>query len=354
MEELICCLHIHTKYSDGSSLHKEIAGIALSYDVDIVITTDHNVLVKNVEGYHHKDQRMVLLLCGEEIHEPQVSKQKNHLIVLGVDQELAQFSNNIQGLVDQVLMRDGLAIIAHPYENALPAFNEPEIGWEAWDIEGVHCIEIWNQMSELKTTAKSWLDTIFLVLFPQLIAHHPDPRTMQKWDNLLMEGKRLMAIGGADAHALIKHIGPIKKKVFPYGFHFNGINTHILVENPLSQELIEDKSMILTSLKAGHSYVGYDLPKPTRGFRFSAINNSTEVIMGDSIDLNGGITLKIRIPGKAETRLLKDGKVINTYDMPVIVQTVTEPGVYRVECYIDYLGTRRGWIYSNPIFVTKN
>ncbi|MHB1120566.1 MAG: hypothetical protein ACYC11_10945, partial [Bellilinea sp.] len=28
-----------------------------------------------------------------------------------------------------------------------------------------------------------------------------------------------------------------------------------------------------------------------------------------------------------------------------------EPGVYRVESYIRYLGKLRGWIFSNPIYL---
>lgn len=354
MEELICSLHIHTKYSDGSALHNEIANIALENGIDVVITTDHNVLVRGIDGYQQNGERKVLLFCGEEIHNTLEPVQKNHLIVLGVDEELAPFGNNVTGLINQAIMKGGVTIIAHPYENALPAFNEPEIGWEESDISGINCIEIWNQMSELKTTAKNWLDTVFLVFFPQRIAHNPDPRTMLMWDKLLLEGKKIMAIGGADAHALIKHIGPFNKKVFPYEFHFMGITTHLLVEKSLSDEISGDKRMILNAIKYGHSFIGYDLPHPTRGFRFSAMNSEKEVGMGDTIDLNGGITLKIRIPGKAEIRLIKDGEVINIYDMPTIVRTITEPGIYRVECYIDFLGKKRGWIFSNPIFVVKS
>jgi hypothetical protein len=29
----------------------------------------------------------------------------------------------------------------------------------------------------------------------------------------------------------------------------------------------------------------------------------------------------------------------------------TEPGIYRVEATIHYLGRMRGWIYSNPIYI---
>jgi hypothetical protein len=29
----------------------------------------------------------------------------------------------------------------------------------------------------------------------------------------------------------------------------------------------------------------------------------------------------------------------------------TEPGVYRVEVWRNFLGRKRGWIFSNPIYV---
>jgi hypothetical protein len=33
------------------------------------------------------------------------------------------------------------------------------------------------------------------------------------------------------------------------------------------------------------------------------------------------------------------------------VHKVESPGVYRVEAYIEFKGKRRGWIFSNPIYV---
>jgi hypothetical protein len=49
---------------------------------------------------------------------------------------------------------------------------------------------------------------------------------------------------------------------------------------------------------------------------------------------------------------LKDGKTIKTWlNKDSCTHITTEPGVYRVEAYLDYLGIRRGWIFSNPIYV---
>jgi hypothetical protein len=50
--------------------------------------------------------------------------------------------------------------------------------------------------------------------------------------------------------------------------------------------------------------------------------------------------------------LVKDGKVIKTWqNRETAAHITTEPGIYRIEAYIHYLGRLRGWIFSNPIYV---
>jgi hypothetical protein len=54
----------------------------------------------------------------------------------------------------------------------------------------------------------------------------------------------------------------------------------------------------------------------------------------------------------AECILLKNGEPVRTWHKHDLCTYITnEPGVYRVEVYIQYLGRRRGWIYSNPVYV---
>jgi predicted metal-dependent phosphoesterase TrpH len=51
MPEIILNLHMHTRYSDGSGLHADIAHAALNAGLDAVIVTDHNVLISGPAGY---------------------------------------------------------------------------------------------------------------------------------------------------------------------------------------------------------------------------------------------------------------------------------------------------------------
>jgi hypothetical protein len=74
--------------------------------------------------------------------------------------------------------------------------------------------------------------------------------------------------------------------------------------------------------------------------------------MGEEISSRNGVTLQIRLPLPTECRLVKDGKVIKTWQKrETCTHITTEPGAYRVEAYIEYKGRRRGWIFSNPIYV---
>ena len=50
MHEIVVNLHMHTRYSDGTGTHKDIAHAAIKTGLDAVIVTDHNVLVQGVEG----------------------------------------------------------------------------------------------------------------------------------------------------------------------------------------------------------------------------------------------------------------------------------------------------------------
>jgi hypothetical protein len=140
--------------------------------------------------------------------------------------------------------------------------------------------------------------------------------------------------------------------VFPYENHFKAINTHLLLAKPLSGDTLTDKRLILEALRAGHGFIGYDLPTSTQGFRFTAHLADRNIIMGDTINAKDSATLQIKLPQSTECRLLRNGEVIHTTNKrSTIVQKIDGPGVYRVEAYITYKGKRRGWIFSNPIYV---
>ena len=358
MHEIVVNLHMHTRFSDGSGTHKDIAEAAMKTGLDAVIVTDHNVLVQGVEGYYRSvptpsvKPRRVLLLVGEEIHDQDRVPQKNHLLVFNANRDLSGLADDPQALINGVEEAGGICYIAHPWDPEAPAFGEDDISWIAWDVQGFTGLELWNGLSELKTVVPTKLHGLFYALFPRFIGHGPIPETVQKWDELMSTGNRIVALGGSDAHALHLHMGPLHRVIFPYEFHFKTVNTHVFVPEPLSGDVAADKKMIYEALANGHCFVAYDLPAPTRGFRFKAKGLAHSAIMGDEIPAKGGVTLHTHLPAKADITLLKDGVSLGTWrNQQTLTYNASEPGVYRVEVKRSYLGKKRGWIYSNPIYV---
>jgi hypothetical protein len=355
MPELLLNLHMHTTYSDGSGSHASITRAAIQSGLDAVIVTDHNVLVQGVEGYRQEGKRQLLLFIGEEVHNQARIPQKSHLLVFNAGRELARSAANPQLLVDMVNQNGGLSFIAHPIDPELAAFNEDDISWDDWDVRGFTGLELWNGFSELKSVIHNRAQALFYAFFPQFIARGPNPAALQRWDNLLVSRReKCVVVGGSDAHALQMHMGPLRRTIFPYEFHFKAINNHILLEDELSGDFFPDKQQIFNALARGHSYIGYDLPSPTNGFRYTANGRDKTASMGDDIPVGDGVTIQIRLPMPVECRLIRDGELLKTWhNQDVCTYITNQPGIYRVECYLQYLGHRRGWIFSNPIYVRE-
>ena len=353
--EYVGNLHVHTPYSDGTLLHREIAEAALQAGLDFVIVTDHNVWVDGVEGYYGEaPNRRVLLLVGEEVHDVRRDPQCNHLLVYGAEAELAPYAPDPQRLIDAANEREGLCFLAHPFERAAPLFGEAALPWESWEVTGYTGIELWNYMSEFKSYLKSRTVALRAVFSPERFISGPHPETLQLWDRLLGEGRRVRIIGGADAHGTVYSMGPLRKAVFPYEYLFRCVNTHILTPRPFNGDFEHDKQLVLQALREGRAFVGYDLPSSTRGFRFSAQGRNLYAVMGGWLRLGHGITLQIVVPHRADVRLLKDGKVVlRETEGTHCTYIANETGTYRVEVYIHFKGKLRGWIFSNPIFVGK-
>jgi hypothetical protein len=360
MHEIVVNLHMHTVYSDGTGTHKDIADAAIRAGLEAVIVTDHNVLVQGVEGYYRISRNpatplrksRVLLLVGQEVHDQDREPQKNHLLVFNANRDVSTLADDPQTLINGVNEAGGLSFIAHPRDPEAAAFNETDISWEAWEVHGYTGIELWNGLSELKTLVPTRLHGVFYAFFPQFIGHHPILEVIQRWDDMLAEGRRVVAIGGSDAHALNMRMGPLHRVIFPYTFHFRTVNTHVLIPEPLTGDVPADKRMIYEALAAGHCFVGYDLPASTRGFTYKGRGLEASVVMGDEISAKRGVTLQAHVPRPAEIRLIKDGKTINIWrDSQACAYSAIEPGAYRVEAWRTYLGVKRGWIFSNPIYV---
>ncbi len=347
--EYVGNLHIHSVYSDGAARHAKIAQAATEAGLNFIVVTDHNIRPSGLEQYYGR----TLVLVGEELHNARRRPQSSHLLVYGADQELAPFSfGSSETLIQTALERGGICYIAHPLEKGSPinpAFAP--IPWADWPVQGVSGLEIWNYMSEFKGLVWSRLAGLIYGLHPEWGIQRPYRATLQLWDELLSKGQRLSALGGADAHGGSYRWGPIQKTLFPYAYLFRCVNTHILTQGPLTGELAQDKALIYEALRTGRTWVGYDLPLSTRGFRFVARSGATQAVPGEELRRLGATSIEIDVPAPGDIHLLQNGKRIQRVSGTQIRHISVEPGIYRVEVYRRFHGRKVGWIFSSPIYI---
>jgi hypothetical protein len=341
--------HVHTVYSDGVATHKQVAAEAEKAGLDFVITSDHNVRPVGLEGYYGN----VLLLTGEEVHNVRRHPQANHLLTYGTQREMAPYSfGGTRTLLKAVQEHQGFAYIAHPIEKPgrVRKGLDP-IPWTVWPADRIRGLELWNYMSEFKGLLWNPVSALIYAMAPGLGIRGPYRATLRLWDELLSQGRRISVIGGSDAHGETYRWGPIERQLFPYAHLFQCVNTHVLCRKSMTGDLASDRAGLYEALRSGRTWVGYDRPHSTRGFRFTIRSGSEQAVPGQELKRLSAITIDIHIPAPGRIHLLRDGEVIKRTVGQELTHTSVEPGIYRVEVYRRYRAHRVGWIFSSPIYV---
>ncbi|HUU41848.1 MAG TPA: PHP domain-containing protein, partial [Desulfatiglandales bacterium] len=263
-------LHIHTTYSDGASSLKEIALAARKAGLDFIALNDHShqtPLHLEEEGYH----KGILVLVGSEI-----GTRFNHYLAYNIKEQVDNENCSPQEAIDTVNNQGGFGFLAHPFEKGM-AFLENSIAyvWNDWSVAGYTGICIWNFSSRWKENVKSFLHGIFHLIFKKYTLKPPSRKTLTTWDGLCLK-RRVVAIGGSDAHGSSVKIGFLKIKPFSYSYLLGTINTHVLTTAPLQGDLTRDKEMVYNSLKEGNCFIAHDWLFPAKGFRLSFIRDKNQ------------------------------------------------------------------------------
>jgi hypothetical protein len=342
-------LHMHTTASDGTSSHQELARIAQAAGLDFIVVTDHNVYRPGLDAWHGT----TLLLVGEEVHDAQRVPQSSHTLCFDIREDVAPLAADPQRLIAAVGEQGGFAFLAHPFERDVAGFlPEPNISWRDWQVSGYAGIELWNYMSEFKSVLRSRAQALIYAYAPALAIVGPYPETLQKLD-LLLQNRHVSILGGSDAHGTVYRMGPISRAVQPYSYLFRSINTHLLSQEPLSGEASHDKATVYSALRNGHGFVGYEQLGPVAGFSFWARSGTSQATMGETLALRRAVELEVTVPARAQVRLLRNGQVVAQSRGRGLALLAPQPGAYRAEAYRPYAGRLRGWIFSNPIYVTE-
>ena len=341
MHDLSCVVHLHSTHSDGTGTVREIARAAARARADVVLLTDHDTLAakRNGEEGWYGD---VLLLAGVEVS----PLGRNHYLAFGLDSEIRHRGLDACAIVEAVRDAGGFGFAAHPFSEGSKRFRRPGMAFHGLDCDALQGIELWNMANDAGEQLRSIPAALRFLAMPARVLDHPPERNMRGWDELCRT-RRMVAIGGLDAHQYGKRIGPfVPVRVMAYHRSFKLVRTHVLCEEPPARELEHDRALIYDALREGRCYIAVEAVAPARGFRFEA----ADVPMGGEAPA-GLRTLHVRTPLPASLRLLRDGAEIARAAGTTLDADVEEPGVYRVEARRTARGRERTWIVSNPIYL---
>jgi hypothetical protein len=341
MHDLSCVIHLHSTHSDGTGTVREIMRAAARARADVVLLTDHDTLEakrRGEEGWYGD----VLLLAGEEVS----PLRRDHYLAFGIDREIRHRGLDACAIARAVRDAGGFGFAAHPFSEGSARFKRPGMPFGGLDCDAVDGIELWNFANDVGETITGIPGALRLLAAPARVMDHPPERNMRGWDELCRT-RRVVAIGGLDAHQYGKRIGPfVPVRVMSYRRSFRLVRTHVLCETAPARDLDHDRELIYDALRQGRCYIAVEAVAPARGFRFEA----ADVPMGGEAPA-GARTLHARTPLPARLRLLRNGHELASADGTMLDADVEEPGVYRVEARRTARGRERTWIVSNPIYL---
>jgi hypothetical protein len=341
MHDLACVVHLHSTHSDGTGTVPEIARAAARAGADVVLLTDHDTLEakrRGEEGWYGD----VLLLAGEEVS----PLGRDHYLAFGIEAEIRHRGLDACGIARAVRDAGGFGFAAHPFSEGFARFKRPGMPFGGLDCDALHGIELWSFANDTGEHLAGIPQIIHFLAAPGRVLDHPPERNMRRWDELCRE-RRVVAIGGLDAHQFGKRIGPVVPvRVMAYHRSFRYIRTHVLCAERPTGELYRDRELVFDALREGRCYIAVDSVAPATGFRFEA----ADVPMGGEAPA-GPRTLHVRTPLPARLRVLRDGTELASSEGTMLDVEVEDPGVYRAEAYRRSRGRERTWIVSNPVYL---
>jgi hypothetical protein len=229
-------LHCHTLHSDGENSVREIVDGAISLGLDFLSVTDHNTITHHEELAAMTDLP-IILVPGEE-----VTTYWGHANTWGL-REWVDFrcadEASIKAVQRFLAERSAMLSINHA-----KCIGPPWL-FPGWD--GYACMEVWQAPWRFH----NW-------------------ESLEKWDNLLQRGDRVIAVGGSDTHSI-----PPAPPRHPHG-----------LAEPTTWVYAEpSEAGVLAAIRAGHAFI---TDSPQRGSHLSLWADEDgdgryEKMMGDTV-----------------------------------------------------------------------
>jgi len=332
-------IHIHTRFSDGEVDFQELIAAAQEVGLDFVVVTDHMTL-EGKERHYEGMYNTLLVLVGYEHND---IHNKNHYLAVGVDEVVAE-QEFPQEYINAIKAAGGIGFLAHPAEKRKYFKQYPSYPWTAWEATGYDGIELWNHMSEWIENLKTW-GSYIRIFYPRRFLGVP-PGLLKRWD-AINKSRFVSGIGGADAHTFHIQKGIFRIQIFPIKVELKGIRTHVYVPDGFSEvEFEQKKGVFIQALKNGTGFISNYRQGDASGTIIVLQNADGSIIPPGWTEKEPVFPAKlsVKLPEKAEIRLIKNGQLIAKQDGTTHRFSVTEKGLYRVEVF----RRKKAWIYSNP------
>lgn len=321
-------VHCHGRLShDSDGTLDEIAAACRDAHLDFLVMTDHQTDTSIRDG----TRGMVgdtLFVVGAEVRSP-----RGTLLCFPLTQPLRRFQHPAL-LAREAAEQGGLAFVCHGELWRMP-----------WDVDELAGAEIVNLHAGAMTVGKlGTLGTALFLPVRTLMRRicHRDPGVFAEFDRQLARRHPFTPIGGDDAHANVRVFGPLGGTIGTYREVFATLSTHVLATDRSEAALVD-------ALRAGRSYVSFDIFGEGTGFDFRIEDEGGHVhVGGASVPAADGLVLRIATPGIGRIRLLRDGQEVATRLAETMTVRTLPPGVYRVE-----VETPDGspWLFSSSIRV---
>jgi len=138
----------------------------------------------------------------------------------------------------------------------------------------------------------------------------------------------------------------------PYDRSYRHVSTHLLM-NEITKESVWD------ALQSGRAYVAFDWMADPKGFVYLAEQKASKNAdsepkrwpMGSQLSLVEGLELRAEAALPVQWKLLREGEIVSESSGRSFDFSVNDPGIYRIEAWLRFVGEPRLWILSNPIYV---
>lgn len=377
-EDFRAVIHLHSAFShDSRGTLEEIVAAAKATGTQVLMFSEHPSAAYDPVGNGHRGLKDgVLLIPGVETEGFLVYPTENLRGLSAVTS---------QAFADQCRQRGGLVFLSHIEERA------------DWAIQGLTGTEIYNTHADAmdeKGLFASLKNPLWVLEAMELYQKYPHEAFaalydypalyLKRWDELCQTAPH-SGVAANDSHQNVGFVGRLQegdrlriedalgKKIVetplallpmflalahgkkagetifefrldPYASSLGYVSTHLLATE-LSEAAVRE------TLQAGRAYVAFDWIADPRGFDFAAVTPSGRNEMGSEVANSAELRLQAAAPLAVHWKLFRNGAVLAESDGDRLEQAVQEPGVYRLEAWLEVAGEPLLWILSNPIYV---